>query len=66
MPEELRSFYYAWEKPVLETWTPALEQRQTDLRIAASLKRAEARVAAYASGAIQTSVPNHRPVAEAV
>jgi hypothetical protein len=40
------------------TWTQAYEQRQRDNRIAASLKRAEARVAAQANapalGAAQT------------
>jgi hypothetical protein len=33
------------------TWTQAYEQRQRDIRIAASLKRAEARVAAQANAA---------------
>jgi hypothetical protein len=32
-----------------QTWTQAYDQRQRDLRIAASLKRAEARVAAQAN-----------------
>jgi hypothetical protein len=41
------------------TWTQAYEQRQRDLRIAASLKRAEARIAAQAKAtavAVQASV----------
>jgi hypothetical protein len=35
-----------------QTWTQSYEQRQRDLRIAASIKRAEARVAAQANAAI--------------
>ncbi len=35
-----------------QTWTQAYQQRQTDLRIAASLKRAEARIAALSNPAI--------------
>jgi hypothetical protein len=37
------------------TWTQAYEQRQRDARIAASLKRAEARVAAQSDQAAQTA-----------
>ena len=37
------------------TWTQAYEQRQRDARIAASLKRAEARVAAPSGQAAQTA-----------
>ena len=40
------------------TWTQTYEQRQRDQRIAASLKRAEARVAAQANAAIQGPVPD--------
>jgi hypothetical protein len=56
------------EKPVATfakanglTWTQAHEQRQRDLRIAASLKRAEDRIAAQASTAIQAAPPAQRP-----
>jgi hypothetical protein len=56
------------EKPVATfakanglTWTQAHEQRQRDLRIAASLKRAEVRIAAQASTAIQAAPPAHHP-----
>jgi hypothetical protein len=37
------------------TWTQAYEQRQRDARIAASLKRAEARIGAQSSPAAQTA-----------
>jgi hypothetical protein len=37
-----------------QTWTQAYEQRQRDKRIAASLQRAEARIAAQASAALNT------------
>jgi hypothetical protein len=40
------------------TWTRAYEDRQRDQRIAASIKRAEARVAAQANAAIQGPVPD--------
>jgi hypothetical protein len=45
------------------TWTQAYEQRQRDIRIAASLKRAEARVAAQSA---RDASPTHRqpPVAQ--
>ena len=48
------------------TWTQAYEQRQRDLRIAASLKRAEARVAAQANIAARSAVSDHRTAAQAV
>jgi hypothetical protein len=44
------------------TWTKAYEQRQRDMRIATSLKRAEARVAAQASTAALND-PSDRPLA---
>jgi hypothetical protein len=47
------------------TWTQAYEQRQRDARIAASLKRAELRIAAQASAAIAHS-PDQRPVAQVI
>jgi hypothetical protein len=40
------------------TWTRAYEDRQRDQRIAASIKRAEARVAAQANAAMQSPVPD--------
>jgi hypothetical protein len=46
------------------TWTKAYEQRQRDMRIAASLKRAEARVAAQASTAALNALSDHRPLAQ--
>ena len=48
------------------TWTQAYEQRQRDQRIAASLKRAEARVAAQANVAALTALSDHRATAQAV
>ena len=48
------------------TWTQAYEQRQRDTRIAASLKRAEARVAAQANTAALAALSDHRAVAQAV
>ena len=48
------------------TWTQAYEQRQRDTRIAASLKRAEARVAAQANTAALGALSDHRAVAQAV
>jgi hypothetical protein len=48
------------------TWTQAYEQRQRDIRIAASLKRAEARVAAQANAAALTALSDPRPTAHAV
>jgi hypothetical protein len=47
------------------TWTQAYEQRQRDARIAASLKRAELRIAAQASAAIPHS-PDQRPVGQVI
>jgi hypothetical protein len=44
------------------TWTQAHEQRQRDIRIAASLKRAEARVAAHRSATAITMPPAAPPV----
>jgi hypothetical protein len=41
------------------TWTQAYEQQQHEARIAASLKRAEAKIAALANAAIQSVPPNH-------
>jgi hypothetical protein len=38
-----------------QTWTQAYEQRQRDARIAASLSRAQARIAAQTGGAMQTA-----------
>jgi hypothetical protein len=48
------------------TWTQAYEQRQRDIRIAASLKRAEARVAAQANTAATAALSNHRAIAQAL
>jgi hypothetical protein len=48
------------------TWTKAYEQRQRDLRIAASLKRAEARVAAQANVAARSAISNHQAAAQGV
>ena len=48
------------------TWTQAYEQRQRDLRIAASLKRAEARVAAQANIAARGAISDDRAAAPAV
>ena len=48
------------------TWTQAYELRQRDNRIAASLKRAEARVAAQANVAALTALSDHRATAQAV
>jgi hypothetical protein len=48
------------------TWTQAYEQRQRDLRIAASLKRAEARAAAQANVAARSAISDHRATAQAV
>jgi hypothetical protein len=45
------------------TWTRAYEERQREARIAASLKRAEARVAAFDAAAIQASLPAPQPAA---
>jgi hypothetical protein len=41
------------------TWTQAYEQRQRDARVAASLKRAEARTAAQAATATSGAIPGH-------
>ena len=43
-----------------QSWSKAYDDRQRELRIAASIKRAEARAAA------QTNVPNPHPIAQAV
>ncbi|MEA2772893.1 MAG: hypothetical protein QOD93_5855, partial [Acetobacteraceae bacterium] len=40
------------------TWTQAYEQRQRDTRIAASLKRAEARIAAQAIAVAPGTLPD--------
>jgi hypothetical protein len=48
------------------TWTQAYEERQRDLRIAASLKRAEARIAALSIPAIPGAIPGHQPLALAI
>jgi hypothetical protein len=48
------------------TWTQAYEQRQRDMRIAASLKRAEARVASLANVAAVGAISEHRAAAQAV
>ncbi len=48
------------------TWTQAYEQRQRDIRIAASLKRAEARAAAQANTAALAALSDHRAAAQAV
>jgi len=45
------------------TWTQAYQQRQRDARIAASLKRAEARVAAQLNQVAQTADPPAQAVA---
>jgi hypothetical protein len=45
------------------TWTRAHELRQRDLRIAASLKRAEARFGVEPSQPIPNATPNHHPMA---
>jgi hypothetical protein len=42
-----------------QTWTQAYEQQQHEARIGASLKRAEAKIAALANAAIQSVPPNH-------
>lgn len=47
------------------TWTQAHEQRQRDLRIAASLQRAEARIATQHTATIQRAVPDHHGAAMA-
>jgi hypothetical protein len=48
------------------TWTQAYEQRQRAARIAAGLKRAEARVAAQANIAARGTISDHRAAAQAV
>jgi hypothetical protein len=48
------------------TWTQAYEQRQRDNRIAASQKRAEARLAAQANVAAASVLSDHRAIAQAV
>jgi hypothetical protein len=48
------------------TWTQAYEQRQRDNRIAASQKRAEARLAAQANVAAASALSDHRAIAQAV
>jgi hypothetical protein len=45
------------------TWTQAYEQRQRDTRIAASLKRAEARIAAQSNQAVPTGDQSARAMA---
>jgi hypothetical protein len=45
------------------TWTKAYEQRQRDMRIAASVKRAEARVAAQANAATLSARSGQRAMA---
>ncbi len=48
------------------TWTQAYEQRQRAARIAAGLKRAEARVAAQANIAARSAISDHRAAAQAI
>jgi hypothetical protein len=48
------------------TWTQAYEQRQRDNRLAASLKRAEARIAAQANTAALSARSDHRAAAQPV
>ena len=48
------------------TWTQAYEQRQREMRIAASLKRAEARIAAQANTASIGALTDHRAAAQTV
>jgi hypothetical protein len=48
------------------TWTQAYGQRQRDARIAASLKRAEARIAAQANVAAASALSNHPAIGQAV
>ncbi len=48
------------------TWTQAYKQRQRDLRIAANLRRAEARVSAQAKIAAKSAISDHRAGAQAV
>jgi hypothetical protein len=48
------------------TWTQAYQQRHRDTRIAASLKRAEARIAAQANIAALGAISAHRAMAQAV
>jgi hypothetical protein len=48
------------------SWTQAYEQRQRDNRIAASQKRAEARLAAQANVAAASVLSDHRAIAQAV
>jgi hypothetical protein len=55
--DETRTIASAAEAKGL-TWTQAYAERQRDQRIAASLKRAEARVAAQAGAAAQTLAPD--------
>jgi hypothetical protein len=47
------------------TWTQAYEQRQRDARIAASLKRAELRIAAQAKAVIPQP-PDHQTMAQSI
>jgi hypothetical protein len=46
-------------KPAALTWTQAHEDRQREIRIAASLERAQARIAAQANAAIQARPDHH-------
>jgi hypothetical protein len=48
------------------TWTQAYEQRQRAARIAAGLKRAEARVAAQANIAARAAISDHPATAHGV
>jgi hypothetical protein len=49
------------------TWTHAYQQRQRDARIAASLERAQLRVAAQAATAAQSALPGQpMPASQAV
>jgi hypothetical protein len=48
------------------TWTQAYEQRQRDNRLAASRKRAEARIAAQANVAAASALSNHPAIGQAV
>jgi methionine salvage enolase-phosphatase E1 len=48
------------------TWTQAYEQRQRDTRIAASLKRAEARIAAQANVPPPGAIPGTQAISQAL
>ena len=63
--EDTRTIAAAAKAPGV-TWTQAYEQSQRDKRIAASLKRAEDRVAAQANIATLGAISAHRATAQTV